>query len=433
MAVAPSARESSVLKRIAVADLRVGMYVQEMCGSWMDHPFFRSRFLVDGVDKLSLIRGSRVENVVIDTARGLDLLEPGAMPLAEPEAPPASPCDNCSDKPSCEQRPAAPVVRAAPPRALDEELGKAVQLCQRSREAMTQMFTEARMGQAVCAEQAVALVEDISASVLRHPDAFISLIRLKSADQYTYLHSVAVCALMIAVARQLGLEEAQVREAGVAGLLHDLGKVALPDEILNKPGRLSEAEFAIVRGHPAAGAEILRRGGQVGEAAIDVCLHHHEKIDGSGYPHALAGEDISLMARIGAVCDVYDAISSNRVYKAGWAPAESIRKMAEWRGHFDQRVFQAFVKSVGIYPTGSLVRLHSGRLGVVLEQGAQSLLTPQVKVFFSTRSMTPVVQQVIDLARSDDRILGWEDPAKWGFRNLEELWAGVSLRKGSPF
>jgi putative nucleotidyltransferase with HDIG domain len=292
------------------------------------------------------------------------------------------------------------------------------------------MFGDGRMGKALDFEQADNLVAEISDSVMRHPNALISLARLKRADEYTYMHSVAVCALMIALARQLGMSPVQVREVGLAGMLHDVGKMAVPAEILNKPGKLTDSEFVTVREHPQAGGKILLAGKQVSAVVLDVCLHHHEKVDGSGYPHRLSGEQISLPAKMGAICDVYDAVTSNRPYKAGWEPAESIRKMAEWTGHFDQTVFKAFVKTVGIYPTGSLVRLQSGRIGVVLDQHATSLLMPKVKVFFSAKSKTPIAQEIIDLAKLIDRdkIVSRESAADWGFRNLDELWTGLPSR-----
>ena len=321
-------------------------------------------------------------------------------------------------------------------RRLEQELEQAVKLCARSKQAVMEMFSDARMGQALQFEQAGELVEEISDSVLRHPNALISLARLKNADEYTYMHSVAVCALMIALARQLGLAEEQVREAGMAGLLHDIGKMMIPDDILNKPGKLTDSEFDTVRSHPLAGGKILMDSQQVSAMVLDVCLHHHEKVDGSGYPHRLKGDQISLFAKMGAVCDVYDAITSDRPYKNGWDPAESIRKMAEWcKGHFDEAVFKAFVKSVGIYPTGSLVRLESGRLGVVMDQHETSLLTPRVKVFFSAKSKAPIPQQIIDLAKlvGREKIVGRESQEDWNFPNLEELWSELPARKGSYF
>lgn len=414
-----------MLKRIAVSDLCLGMYINEFCGSWMEHPFWKAKFLLEGDKDLQRIRDSGIDEVWIDVSKGLDL--PAGL-AAQSEAEVAAQVEE-----SLLAVATTPVVQRA---ALDEEVRRAHKLCARSKSAVVAMFSEVRMGQAIDAGQVVALVEEISASVLRNPNALISLARLKNSDEYTYMHSVAVCALMIALARQLGLSEEQVREAGMAGLLHDIGKMMIPDDILNKPGKLTDSEFDTVRSHPVAGGKILMDSQQVSAMVLDVCLHHHEKVDGSGYPHRLKGEQISLFAKMGAVCDVYDAITSDRPYKRGWDPAESIRKMAEWcKGHFDETVFKAFVKSVGIYPTGSLVRLESGRLGVVMEQHGSSLLTPRVKVFFSAKSKMPIQQQIIDLAKlvGREKIIGRESQADWNFPNLEELWSELPVRKGSYF
>ncbi|WP_313305490.1 HD-GYP domain-containing protein, partial [Stutzerimonas balearica] len=210
-----------------------------------------------------------------------------------------------------------------------------------------------------------------------------------------------------------------------AGLLHDIGKMAMPLEVLNKPGKLDDDEFAIMRSHPERGhALLLNAQSSVSEAVLDVCLHHHEKVDGTGYPHRLAGEQISLLARMGAICDVYDAITSNRPYKTAWDASGSLAKMAQWQGHFDTQLLHAFVRAVGIYPLGTLVRLQSGRLGVVIEQNPQQLTAPRLKLFYSSRTRAAIPQQELDLsdARCDDRIVAREDPAAWGFGNLDELW-----------
>jgi putative nucleotidyltransferase with HDIG domain len=414
-----------VLKRIAVADLCLGMFINEFCGSWMEHPFWKAKFVLDNDKDLQRIIDSGVDEVWIDTNKGLD------VPVGQPAA------SEAEVAAQVEASLLAVVIAPAMSRtSLETEVRRAHKLCGAAKQAVMAMFSEARMGNAIDAAQVDALVEDIASSVLRNPNALISLARLKSADEYTYMHSVAVCALMIALARQLGLAEVQVREAGLAGLLHDIGKMMIPDAILNKPGKLTDDEFTTVRSHPEAGKSILLGSENISAMVLDVCLHHHEKVDGSGYPHRLKGDEISLFAKMGAVCDVYDAITSDRPYKRGWDPAESIRKMAEWcKGHFDESVFKAFVKSVGIYPTGSLVRLESGRLGVVMDQHATSLLTPRVKVFFSAKSKTPLPQQIIDLAKlvGREKIIARESPEDWNFPNLDELWSELPSRKGSHF
>lgn len=402
-----------MIKKIPATDVQLGMYIHELHGSWLSHPFWRTSFLLEDPADLAKIKHSGIAQISIDLGLSKHL----------PTETLRQPAVVSVDSPGDHEAPVLPDLKVDVS-SFHNELKRARQLCHRSRSAVMTMFGEARMGNAVSMAEAREVVDAITESVSRHPLALITLARLKTSDNYTYMHSVAVCAMMVALARELKMTEEQVRDAGYAGLLHDVGKMAVPEAILNKPGQLSDEEFQVIKSHPQKGQEILLRTGDIPQMVIDVCLHHHEKYDGSGYPYGLNSKDISVYARMGAICDVYDAITSNRPYKKGWGPADSLQRMAQWKGHFDPALFQSFVKVIGIYPIGSLVRLKSQRLAVVVEQNEKALLKPKVKVFFSLRSSMPLPQSVVDLALTgqEDGIEKKEHFEDWNFPYLEELW-----------
>ncbi|MDR1848491.1 MAG: HD-GYP domain-containing protein, partial [Zoogloeaceae bacterium] len=384
-----------MLKRINVSHVKTGMYIQEFCGSWMNHPFWRSQFLLSDPEDLRRMQNSSLREVWIDTERGLDVAG-----KANEEAE--------KDIPLIQTISGRPEIQPVTMRA---EVERAAKICARARDTVTNLFQEVRMGRALEPEQVLPLVNEISDSVMRNNAALVSIARLKTADNYTYMHSIAVCALMVALARQMQFSEEHIRNAGLAGMIHDIGKTRVPLEILNKSGKLTDEEFTIIKHHPLLGCEILQESGSVSAEVMDVCYAHHEKLDGSGYPRGLKGEEIGLFARMSAICDVYDAITSQRPYKEGWDPADSLHKMSCWNGHLDMDLFRVFVKSLGIYPVGSLVRLNSGRIGVVIEQN-DSLLMPKVKVFFSTRSNCHIAPEIINLAQRNcpEKIVAREEP-----------------------
>ena len=217
----------------------------------------------------------------------------------------------------------------------------------------------------------------------------------------------------------------------MAGLLHDIGKAQANLHILNKPGALTDDEFAHMKRHPVVGYELLKHSID-DEAVLDACLHHHERLDGLGYPDRLQGDAITELARMNAICDVYDAITSNRPYKHGWSPAVALQRMAQWcNGHLDQRLFSAFVKALGVYPIGSLVRLNNGELAVVYAPCASNLLTPKVVRFYdTTRNQFLCPPKATDLSCvAHLRILQREDPDHWSFPDLDKIWQAAAAQE----
>lgn len=422
-----------MLKQIPVSKLRPGMYIHRIDAPWLDHPFWKKRFLLEKYTDLQTIRANDIETVWINTEKGLDVL-PDQDESEQDSFWPAASIAQSHRRASREQEPA--------PSTLEAEYRHALELCAEAQTTIKDIFLDAREGLPIDPDDARSLVSHISQSVERNPSVLISLTRMRTADEYTYMHSVAVCALMAALARTLGLNEAEQREAATAGLLHDVGKMAIPIEILNKPGRLTDDEFRLIMTHPDAGYVMLMRGGLVPNVALDVCLHHHEKFDGSGYPHGLQGDGISLQARMGALCDVYDAVTSDRPYKKGWNPAEAIHRMAQWTGHFDPMLLRAFVRTVGLYPVGSLVLLQGGELAVVTEQHPHELLLPKVRLLEAPGNQTRK-GRLIDLStqRGHNRIRSFAPQPDWEAYGALGLWlpegverrnAGAATAQESP-
>lgn len=384
-----------MIKLITVDELRQGMFVHKLEVWWIKDKRIRNQMLITDKRQIAWIRNEGILEVWIDLDKSV-------------QAP---------------QKPPEP-KKAIPQTPFFHEIDQAQAIFIQGKPRVLAMFNEARLGQSLDLNYTLNLVDEIAGSLTREPTALLSMARLKNHDDYTYLHSMAVCGLMISLGKTLGLDEQQQRRVGMGGLLHDVGKAAVPLEILNKPGRLTPEEMAIMRQHPIVGAQILMEA-DADEDLVDITLHHHEKLDGSGYPHGLKGEEISLFSHMAAVCDVYDAVTSDRPYRKGWTPAEAMHNMLSWRGHFDTKLLQTFVRSIGIYPVGSLVRLASGRVALVVQAGEQSLLKPKVHVFWSLHAQREIKPEELDLGDSfcTDSITGAEDSSMWKNIDLNRIWA----------
>jgi HD-GYP domain-containing protein (c-di-GMP phosphodiesterase class II) len=398
------------------------MFIHDLDCSWIEHPFVRSRFLLTSEEEIRKIHAAKIRRVVIDCGKGLDVSD--APTVAEARDQTESELQQLATQPGPSAMAAAPLAPAART-TMAEELQRAIDIRRQAAGLVREVMQDARLGKAIELDRVTPVVENITASILRNPGALLGLLRIKNKDDYTFLHSVSVCTLLVAFCRSRNMDDETTYQAGLGGLLHDTGKALVPDSILNKPGRLTDEEFEIIKRHPRDGYDILCKTPAIGPIPLDITLHHHERRDGSGYPDRQPAEAISELAQMAAIVDVYDAITSDRIYHKGLPAAEALRKIYEWsKFHFNPEYAQEFVRCVGIYPVGTLVLLESGRLGVVVEAHESSLLTPKVNVFFDTHSQAHITPQALDLSRAlghggGDKIVRHELPEKWRLDPLQ--------------
>lgn len=405
-------------KKIGIDQLQPGMYIADLNCGWLDHGFLRSRFLVESDIQLHKVRRLGVRELYIDTDKGLDVtlaptaseveaaLEQGLVEMAATDGSETTP-DNRPTPLASE--------RLVARRIQNEAIG-----------LVGNLMEDARLGRAIEPDAAVPLIEQMIDSLARNQDALLSLTRIRRVGRYTFEHSVNVAVLLLSLARGLELERAQLQQIGLGALLHDLGKILVPPAILNKPGQLTDEEFGLMRAHVDHTRALLAETHGLSPTVLAVAAEHHERIDGSGYPARKVGDQISLYGQMAAIVDVYDAITSDRVYHKALDPHRALSKMLEWsRHHFDPLLVQRFIRCVGIYPIGTLVRLHSGRLGVVVESGEQGPFHPVVRIIIDANRRRFLKVEDLDLSRlgkgSEERITGAESPQTWGIKPDEIL------------
>ena len=404
-----------MIKRIPITALRAGMYVHDLNCDWMTHPFYRSRFMLKSEQQLQTIRNLGVPMIYIDTALGADA----------PDAPSGNEIRDALDREMIEVAASAPPPNR--PRSLKEEMGRAKQVHAEANLIIRGALERARLGEDIVLDEVEEVVDKISASLMSNPGALLSLCRIRNADEYTFLHSVSVGTLMTAFCSFQGMDTATVRQAGIGGLMHDLGKMKTPSHILNKPDRLTPQEFDVMKRHPGEGHQLLQDIRGIRDEQLIITIQHHERLDGSGYPNKLVAADIDPLAQMAAIADVYDALTAERCYHRATPPTEALRKLLEWsRHHFNVEHVHRFIRCVGIYPVGSTVILESGRIGVVVQQNEEDLLTPTVLAVYDSKRFQPVAPQKVDLSKpvghgGGDRILTSTEPERWNIEPREFL------------
>src|SRR5574343_1470208 len=391
-----------MIKQIRTEQLKPGMFIHDLNCGWLDHPFVSNTFAVRDQATVDKIISLGIRELYIDTLKGADVWE--AKPQSEVNAELENRLQEIAQK-----RSEKPVVTE-----LKDEAARARRLPVEANRTARLVLDDIRLGQKIQIERVEPLVDSMVESLFRHQDALLPMARLKNIDDYTFEHSVGVAALLIAFGRTLKLPKETIREIALGGLLHDIGKAHVPEAILNKPGKLTDDEFAKMKSHVNESLRLLQGVPGIGSATRQVVAEHHERIDGSGYPNRLAGKAISQYGQMAAIVDVYDAITSNKIYCRGMPPTQAPKKLLEWSTHhFDPQLVQTFVRAIGIYPTGTLVRLESNRMGVVIEQNEGKLLEPVVRVFYHAVKQHYVPPEIVDLSKVPDRIASFENYDKW--------------------
>ncbi|WP_298190633.1 HD-GYP domain-containing protein [Novosphingobium sp.] len=395
-----------MLKRVETSELRLGMFIHKLEGSWFKHPFWKSKFLLEEMWMLEALQGSAVEAVIIDTERGLN-----NVPEREVAAVGAAALPPQRGMPLVPPRPAANKFAAARV-ATAKEFGTARKIAERHSKLVSRVFLEARLGRGISARTVDPLIDDIYASVQRNLYAFNGLLRCREDSEETYRHALATSALMIALARQMNLSVTETRDAGMAGLLMDIGAnqetggPPHPEDVW--AGATTDLEADAHCQHVLAGHALLKAAGDIPDAVIKVCLRHHERLDGSGYPHRLAAPDIDQLSRMGAICDTYDLLVAGREGRPGLDPAEAIRHMGEHCDGLDPAIMVDFIEMVGIYPIGAFVELRSGRLAMVVDEDPTERALPTVYTFWSKPLAKKLKGEVIVLSQcyGADEIVG---------------------------
>ena len=369
--------------------LTQGMYVAELDRPWLDSPFLFQGFLINDDELLEEVK-TTCDFVLIDielstpSLRGqLEILKDRPPPrvIITKEAPKAENSDEADHK------------------NYIQNLRQSRITMDNTTQYINQALEDARLGASIDTKKAKELVNDLTDQVMASSHALVWLTYLKSRDEYTANHCVNVCVLAISFGRCLGLSKDQLNLVGLGGLLHDLGKMQTPDEILNKPGKLTPEEFAIMKQHPELGFKLLKDERDLSMEVLDIVLHHHERKNGYGYPDELPENKIPLLTQVVSIVDVYDAITSDRCYHDGMTPYDALNNIYKWaEKDFNQELVESLIKCLGIYPIGTLIELDNGLVGVVISTNKSTRLRPMIMLILDKEKRPFKKRKILNMA-----------------------------------
>jgi HD-GYP domain-containing protein (c-di-GMP phosphodiesterase class II) len=330
------------------------------------------------------LRSKGVESILIDTSKTLTFDANGNI--------------------TADENKKSPAIKSSP---VILEITKAKKLFNESKKIQKQVFADALHGRELNLAPVVEITNQTIDTVFKNSDALACVINIRKKDEYLLEHSVSVAVLITIFARFLKIDKQIVQQISIGAFLHDVGKINVPDSILNKPGKLTDDEFTIMKSHVNHSINIIKATPGISELSIEVAALHHEKLDGTGYPFKIAKDNISIYGRMIAICDIFDALTANRCYKEGYShlKAFSILRNLAKKEHLDQRLVDMFIKCMGVYPVGSLVELSSNKLAIVESRNDSDPTNPNVRSFYNAQDNRYVMTEDIDLSSDDDFIV----------------------------
>lgn len=403
------------MKKVPVQNLKVGMYVVELDRPWRETPFLFQGFAIQDEEELTQLNSLCQYVYVLEEGESATAIQNRSTKSASAPAPVKATAPNLS----LAATPAPAIVipgleilkkhgpgqhytpRYRDQTGIEQEMSAARELVTRTRETVYQLMEDARLGRSLDVAGAKKVVADTVDSILRNPDALACLIQMKKRDEYTALHSLRVSVLALTFGRHLDFSREHLELLGLGGLMHDIGKMKVPTEILNKPGRLTPEEYEIVKQHVPLGVEILEAMPEIPRASIEVARSHHERYAGHGYANGLKGDNIGLFGSIGAIVDCYDALTSDRIYHTGMPSYDALSLMyAGRRQDFHPELVEQFIQCMGIFPIGSVVELSTGGVGVVVSVNRKRRLRPRVALVLTPDKLPIRPAQIVDLMES---------------------------------
>lgn len=381
------------VKEVPVGQLAIGMYVSALDRPWLETPYLMQGFFINTLEDIEKLR-SLCEYVYVDVERrrgsAAVVTTPGSQPprtrvtgISTTKATVNSLISQGrTDK--AQQKldsmfPNRTLLTYKDEESARVEMETARQVCLDLNYCVKTLIDDVAHGHSIDISTIKGSVSPMVDSVLRNPDACMWLARLKNKDSYTYKHSMGASIWAVALGRQIGLPKIDLMILATGTLLCDIGKVRLPEGLLNKTGVLTDEEFAQFRSHVELSLSIIDDAGNVNPKVRQLVAYHHERHDGSGYPNKIKGSGIPVLSRIAAIADCYDAMTSERVYAKAISPSVAVRKLFEWRGKdFQAELIEEFIQAVGLYPAGTLVELNTGVVGIVISESRTRRLRPKV-------------------------------------------------------